>query len=96
MRAVLAANEPTDLLGVSTSASNLSSNSGEPARGLGGVSADNLAVLRRCSERLGVALRRELCTMVEAWCDACLRSRQLPSCARSTRTSRSATSTCCN
>ena len=50
-----------------------------PARGLQ-CGAEVLSTLRRCEERLAVALRRELSTMVEAWCDACLASRKLESC----------------
>lgn len=53
--------------------------SGAPARGLA-CSAEVLSTLRRCAERLGVALRRELATMVEAWCDDCLKKRQLGLC----------------
>ena len=39
-----------------------------------------LGVLRGVRDRLAVALRRDMATMVEAWCDQCLKQRQLSAC----------------
>ena len=71
VRTVLAANRhgpSTGLLGGGMS--------GVSARGLA-CGAEVLGVLRRCAERLGTALRREIVAMVEAWCDQCLAGRHL-------------------
>jgi hypothetical protein len=72
IRAVLLANEPEDLL-------RPKAGSGAPARGLL-CGPEALSVLRSVRGRLVTALRREMATMVEAWCDQCLAQRQLSAC----------------
>ena len=82
IRAVLHANEHAsvqeDLLGLTAAGSKRRAH-GAPARGLL-CSKEVLDVLGGVRARLATALRRDMATMVEAWCDQCLKQRQLSAC----------------
>ena len=79
VRTVLAANDQGKAATADLLNSDSWGNHGSMTRGLQ-CGPEVLTILRRCEGRLATALRRELATMVESWCDDCLAQRKLSSC----------------